>query len=163
MGDWATAHPGQTISECATSQENELAEHAGQIAKLETDKVAVDELFPTSVYFPVVEITGMNPGISLDATGSVVLSSINLPFLRKENTPAAASVTVNAKSDLDVVFMDGNNEVYPGSYVSVSGKFEAGYVHLQVHTSISDIPTIAVAKPFFIRLSFSVTVSTTVS
>jgi chromosome segregation ATPase len=38
VGDWATAHPGQTISECATSQENELAEHAGQIAKLETDK-----------------------------------------------------------------------------------------------------------------------------
>lgn len=39
VGDWATAHPGQTIAECATSQETELAEHAGQIAKLETDKV----------------------------------------------------------------------------------------------------------------------------
>lgn len=37
-GDWATDHPGQTISECATSQENELADHAGRIAKLETDK-----------------------------------------------------------------------------------------------------------------------------
>lgn len=38
IGSWKTDHPGQTISECATSQENELAEHAGQIAKLETDK-----------------------------------------------------------------------------------------------------------------------------
>lgn len=38
IGNWKTDHPGQTISECATSQENELAEHAGQIAKLETDK-----------------------------------------------------------------------------------------------------------------------------
>ena len=38
VGDWATAHPGQTITECATSQKTELAEHAGQIAKLETDK-----------------------------------------------------------------------------------------------------------------------------
>lgn len=38
IGDWDTAHPGQTISECATSQENELTEHAGSIAKLETDK-----------------------------------------------------------------------------------------------------------------------------
>lgn len=38
VGDWSTAHPGQTIAECATSQETELAEHAGQIAKLETDK-----------------------------------------------------------------------------------------------------------------------------
>lgn len=38
IGNWDTDHPGQTISECATSQENELAEHAGSIAKLETDK-----------------------------------------------------------------------------------------------------------------------------
>lgn len=39
IGDWTTDHPGQTISQCATSQETELAEHAGQIAKLETDKL----------------------------------------------------------------------------------------------------------------------------
>lgn len=38
IGDWETDHPGQTISECVTSQENELTEHAGSIAKLETDK-----------------------------------------------------------------------------------------------------------------------------
>lgn len=38
LGDWATAHPGQTVSQCATSQENELAEHAGSIAQLESDK-----------------------------------------------------------------------------------------------------------------------------
>lgn len=34
IGDWTTDHPGQTISQCATSQETELAEHAGQIAEL---------------------------------------------------------------------------------------------------------------------------------
>lgn len=38
LGDWATAHPGQTVSQCVTSQENELAEHAGSIAQLESDK-----------------------------------------------------------------------------------------------------------------------------
>jgi chromosome segregation ATPase len=38
IGNWETDHPGQTISECAASQENELTEHAGSIAKLETDK-----------------------------------------------------------------------------------------------------------------------------
>lgn len=38
IGDWDTAHPGQTIAECATAQENELSEHAGQIATLESDK-----------------------------------------------------------------------------------------------------------------------------
>lgn len=38
VGDWTTAHPGQTIAECVTSQESELAEHAGDIARLDEDK-----------------------------------------------------------------------------------------------------------------------------
>lgn len=56
VGDWATAHPGQTIAECVTSQETELAEHAGQIAKLETDKADRSDIpdvtgfVPTSTY-----------------------------------------------------------------------------------------------------------------
>ena len=44
IGDWDTAHPGQTIAECATSQESELAEHAGQIATLESDKADKSEI-----------------------------------------------------------------------------------------------------------------------
>lgn len=44
VGDWATAHPGQTIAQCATSQETELSEHAGQIATLETDKADKSEI-----------------------------------------------------------------------------------------------------------------------
>lgn len=38
VGDWETDHPGQTISQCVTSQETELAEHAASIAQLEADK-----------------------------------------------------------------------------------------------------------------------------
>lgn len=34
IGNWKADHPGQSISECATSQENELAEHAAQLADL---------------------------------------------------------------------------------------------------------------------------------
>ena len=44
VGDWETAHPGQTIAECVTSQETELDEHAGSIAKLEADKVSKTDL-----------------------------------------------------------------------------------------------------------------------
>lgn len=51
IGDWDTAHPGQTIAECATSQENELTEHAGQIAQLETDKVDKSEIPSFGNYF----------------------------------------------------------------------------------------------------------------
>lgn len=55
VGDWATAHPGQTIAECVTSQESELAEHAGNIAKLEADKANKTDIpsldgYATKVY-----------------------------------------------------------------------------------------------------------------
>lgn len=56
VGDWETDHPGQTVSQCVTSQETELAEHAGQIAKLETDKADRSDIpdvtgfVPTSTY-----------------------------------------------------------------------------------------------------------------
>lgn len=56
-GDWSTAHPGQTISECATSQENELAEHAGQLTKLEADKAdqsALDKLARSKLPVPCI-------------------------------------------------------------------------------------------------------------
>lgn len=52
IGDWDTAHPGQTIAECATSQENELTEHAGQIATLETDKADRSEISNVVTYGP---------------------------------------------------------------------------------------------------------------
>lgn len=55
VGDWNTAHPGQTIAECATSQESELTEHAGSIARLETDKANKSDIpsldgYATKVY-----------------------------------------------------------------------------------------------------------------
>ena len=55
VGDWTTAHPGQTIAECVTSQESELAEHAGSISRLETDKANKSDIpsldgYATKVY-----------------------------------------------------------------------------------------------------------------
>lgn len=38
VGDWATAHPNQTITECVASMETELGEQAGDIAALQADK-----------------------------------------------------------------------------------------------------------------------------
>lgn len=52
VGDWEAAHPGQTIAECATSQKNELAEHAASIAKLETDKADKSEIPDVTGYVP---------------------------------------------------------------------------------------------------------------
>lgn len=52
VGDWETDHPGQTISQCVTSQETELAEHAASIAKLETDKADRSEIPDVTGYVP---------------------------------------------------------------------------------------------------------------
>lgn len=163
VGDWETDHPGQTISQCVTSQETELAVHAEQIAKLETDKVAVDGLFQTSVEFPHVEITKLSTGVPYVEDSAVVISHINLPFIRKENSPATATVTVDHTRNAEVVYFDGTTGTIPGSAVSVNGDFGAGFVHLQVIISTTSIPDIAVGKPFVLRIPFGVTVSTTVS
>lgn len=56
VGDWNTAHPGQTIAECATSQESELAEHAGSIARLETDKANKTDIPDVSGYVTKVYV-----------------------------------------------------------------------------------------------------------
>lgn len=163
VGDWETDHPGQTISQCVTSQETELAEHAASIAKLEADKGTVDGLFQTSVEFPDVEITKLNTGVPYVETASVVISYINLPFLRKATPNTTATVTVNSPKNAEVVYFDGTTETIPGSAVSVSGEFGPGFVCLQAIISTTSIPNIAVGKPFVLRIPLSVTVSTTVS
>ena len=163
VGDWATEHPGQTISQCVTSQENELAEHAASIAKLEADKGTVDGLFQTSVEFPDVEITKLNTGVSYVEPSSVVISYINLPFLRKATPNTTATVTVHSPRNAEVVYFDGTTATIPGSAVSVNGEFGPGFVCLQAIISTTSIPNIAVGKPFVLRIPLSVTVSTTVS
>lgn len=61
VGDWATAHPGQTIAQCVTSQESELAEHAGSIARLETDKANKSDIPDVSGYATKVYVdTGLS-------------------------------------------------------------------------------------------------------
>lgn len=55
VGDWATAHPNQTIAQCVTSQESELAEHAKDIARLDADKANKTDIpslddYATKVY-----------------------------------------------------------------------------------------------------------------
>lgn len=39
VGTWTTDHPDQTVSECVTSMKSELEEHAGDIARLDADKL----------------------------------------------------------------------------------------------------------------------------
>lgn len=50
VGDWKTAHPDQTITQCVSSMEGELTEHAGDIASLQTDKANKTDIPDVSGY-----------------------------------------------------------------------------------------------------------------
>lgn len=85
VGDWATAHPGKTISQCATSQENELAAHAAELARLETDKLDKNvylNLPPWRVTDEADYVTIDYPGeLDLDILDNVNYSIGNNPYL----------------------------------------------------------------------------------
>ena len=163
VGDWETDHPGQTISQCVTSQETELAKHAASIAKLETNQGTDDGLFQTSVEFPDVEITKLSSGVAYVEPSAVVISYIYLPFLRKATPNTTATVTVEYPKNAEVVYFDGTTGTIPDSAISVSGEFGPGFVRLQAIIPTTRIPNIAVSKPFVLRIPLSVSVSTTVS
>lgn len=50
VGDWNTAHPNQSITQCVASMEGELTEHAGDIASLQTDKANKTDIPDVSGY-----------------------------------------------------------------------------------------------------------------
>jgi uncharacterized coiled-coil DUF342 family protein len=80
VGDWTTAHPGQTIAQCVTSQESELAEHAKDIAKLNADKANKTDIpsldgYATKTYVNTQDATRipLNTGDYNNAASSVAL------------------------------------------------------------------------------------------
>ena len=108
LGDWATAHPGQTVAQCATSQENELAEHAGQITKLEADKADKKDIFKGEaiINIPIhqgvynsnrdqltVTIPNIFPGRTLTNI-SATIPACNLYGTACRHTGSSAHVTV---------------------------------------------------------------------
>lgn len=50
VGNWKTAHPNQSITQCVASMEGELTEHAGDIASLQTDKANKTDIPDVSGY-----------------------------------------------------------------------------------------------------------------
>lgn len=80
VGDWATAHPNQTIAQCVTSQESELAEHAKDIARLDADKANKTDIpsldnYATKAYVDKQDATRIpfNTGDYNNAASSIAL------------------------------------------------------------------------------------------
>lgn len=162
IGDWTTDHPGQTVSQCATSQETELAEHAGQIAKLETDKLNTsdfDAIFPTKVRYSNIRITEANSGISSVSTGGSFQTHVYLPYLRKNPRYLKGTVKVVNPSPAHVIYFDGTTEVIPASSISISVSISDENACLHVSVPVSDIPNLTDDKPFIINYHLDVEVS----
>lgn len=67
VGDWKTAHPNQTITQCVSSMEGELTEHAGDIASLQTDKANKTDIPDVSGYATKVYVdNGLSAKVNTD-------------------------------------------------------------------------------------------------
>lgn len=80
VGDWKTAHPNQTITQCVSSMEGELTEHAGDIASLQADKANKTDIpsldgYATKTYVDTQDATRipLKTGVYDNAASSVAL------------------------------------------------------------------------------------------
>lgn len=105
VGDWATAHPNQTISQCVTSQETELAEHAASIAQLEADKADKSE---------IPDVTGYVPTSTYNAGQAA--QDARIATLENNSVSLPASVRY---TDVDIATVWAANDERSGNYASV--------------------------------------------
>lgn len=125
VGDWETDHPGQTISQCVTSQETELAEHAGQIAKLETDKADRSE---------IPDVTGFVPTSTY--TAEQAAQDARIATLENNSMSLPASVHY---SDVEIATVWAANDERSGNYASIILPFPRKTIpeHAE-HATVSD-------------------------
>ena len=75
VGDWATAHPDQTITECVASMETELGEHAGDIAALQTDKANKTDIPDVSDFATHAEVKAVDDKVGAGVQGYANLTA----------------------------------------------------------------------------------------
>ena len=163
MGDWETDHPDKTISQCVTSHETELADHAASIAKLEADKGTVDGLFPNSVEFSNLDFVLPDAGVTAVAEDETVFGYVYLPFLRKGGTNSAPNITVNNIFRASVIYFDGKTADIPRNVIRIRGNFKPGSVCLRFDIPTTSILNLTDNTPLLIHIKLSVTVSEPVS
>ena len=112
VGDWATAHPGQTIAECVTSQETELAGHAASIAKLETDKADKSE---------IPDVTGF----VTEATYTAGQAAQDARIATLENNSVSLPASVRY-ADVEITTVWAANDERSGNYASIILPFPLG-------------------------------------
>lgn len=95
VGDWKTAHPNQTITQCVSSMKGELTEHAGDIASLQTGKANKTDIPDVSGYATQTYVNKQDAARILLNTGNYnnAASSIALGVpTHTEDTPNVWSI-----------------------------------------------------------------------
>lgn len=148
VGDWATAHPGQTITECATSQD-------ARITTLENNNVS----FPTSVRYLDVDIATV---WAADDEREGTYASVFLPFPRKTlpEHSESASVSDAEVGYAEVIFLDGT-PVYriAHSDVTLGASFVGAGVRLTASVPRSSLPIDYQTKSYILHFLVKATIS----
>lgn len=69
VGDWATAHPDQTITECVASMKTELGEHTGDITALQADKANKTDIPDVSDFATHAEVKAVDDKVGAGING----------------------------------------------------------------------------------------------
>ena len=92
VGDWNTAHPNQSITQCVASMEGELTEHAGDIASLQTDKANKTDIPDVSGYATEVYVDKQNATRIPLKTGDYNNAASSIALGIPTHTPDAPNV-----------------------------------------------------------------------
>lgn len=137
VGNWNTVHPGQTISQCATSQETELEEHAGSIAQLETDKANKADVLPNPIKTADGTLEFNFSGMPLIATGNdstIKLNSPPFPVMGKTYIIHSSGVGISAYIDMTgQVYIPSDNPLP----VKISGHLDLVQDENTVHSVLT--------------------------
>lgn len=148
VGDWETDHPGQTISQCVTSQET-------RISTLENNSVPLpDSVRYTFVEFCTARAANDERG---DCSASVILP---FPFKTFPEHPEPATVSDASVGYADLIYMDGGN-VYriEHSDVKLSAEFVGAGVRLTASVPKSSLPDDIETKSYILHFAVHATIS----
>lgn len=143
VGDWKTAHPTQTITQCISSMEGELTEHAGDIASLQTAKANKTDIpdvsgYATKAYVDTQDATRI-PLKTNDYDNTVSSIALGVPT-HTEDSPTKWSIfglfpypvfSYKNKPDVNVDSTQGKLHLYKanGAEVTVANWVTTGNIN----------------------------------
>lgn len=158
IGDWETDHPGQSISECVTSQENELTEHAESIARLETDKADKTAIPDVSGFVTQTTYDAGQAAQNIRLDKLEAFHNTTVPEIRLSMVPLTKGDLFNDKRYISPVPLTEDNT--PGYYRPHYGVGSCYYWYADdtgIHTARAKTTAIQVLDSHVLKITFDTT------